>query len=84
MYVFHNPLKVNVSEDITWDYAQKEIAAAKGFNTGSGTLSKGPYFKGWNELILALQMSMFSLCLSLSAYYILVYLTVLDDSHSLW
>ncbi|XP_074645604.1 kinesin-like protein KIF28 isoform X2 [Tubulanus polymorphus] len=45
MYVFYNPLKTEASSDlpatIDWEYAQKEIAQAKGFATGGGAgLSK--------------------------------------------
>jgi hypothetical protein len=43
MYVFMNPQKKNeASEDlppeITWEFAQKEIAQVKGFATGSAGL----------------------------------------------
>ena len=46
MYVFINPLKAQVSsdlpDDITWEYAQKEIAQAKGFvAAGASSLSVG-------------------------------------------
>ena len=46
MYVFINPLKKeeggDLPDEVTWDYAQKEIAEAKGFSTGGGAgLSKG-------------------------------------------
>lgn len=46
MYVFMNPQKKNeASEDlpleITWEFAQKEIAQVKGFATGSAGLTKG-------------------------------------------
>ncbi|XP_064610352.1 kinesin-like protein KIF28 [Liolophura sinensis] len=45
LYVFVNPLKPETPDDIpreiTWEFAQKEIAQAKGFATGSGAgLSK--------------------------------------------
>lgn len=44
--MFINPLKPETPGDlpreITWEFAQKEIAQAKGFATGSGAgLSKG-------------------------------------------
>jgi len=46
MYVFINPLKAEVSselpDDITWEFAQKEIAQAKGFvAAGASSLSIG-------------------------------------------
>ena len=46
MYVFVNPAKPRAPQgtpsEITWDFAQKEIAQAKGFATGSGAgLTKG-------------------------------------------
>jgi len=44
MYVFVNPLKADASsldpdlpDDITWEFAQKEIAQAKGFVAASGS-----------------------------------------------
>ncbi|XP_067652315.1 kinesin-like protein KIF28 [Haliotis asinina] len=44
LYVFMNPLKpetdVDLPAQITWDYAQKEIAQAKGFATGSAGMTK--------------------------------------------
>ena len=48
MYVFMNLQKKNeASEDlppeITWEFAQKEIAQVKGFATGSAGLTKGIY-----------------------------------------
>lgn len=41
-----NPLKPETADnslpkEITWEYAQKEIAQVKGFATGSAGLSKG-------------------------------------------
>lgn len=46
LYVLINPIKKDASadlpKDISWEFAQKEIAQAKGFATGSGDgLSKG-------------------------------------------
>ena len=45
MYVFVNPLKPQASEgtpkDVTWEFAQKEVAQAKGFATGMSGLTKG-------------------------------------------
>ena len=45
MYVFNNPAKPSTSpntpEDVDWDFAQKEIAQAKGFGTGAAGLTKG-------------------------------------------
>lgn len=46
MYYFVNPLNQEKSEGtpdkVDWDFAQKEIAQAKGFQTGFGAgLSKG-------------------------------------------
>eukprot|EP00105_Crassostrea_gigas_P042656 XP_019926804.1 PREDICTED: kinesin-like protein KIF28P isoform X11 [Crassostrea gigas] len=45
MYVLMNPLKPETADnslpkEITWEYAQKEIAQVKGFATGSAGLSK--------------------------------------------
>ncbi|XP_062573408.1 kinesin-like protein KIF28 isoform X5 [Saccostrea cucullata] len=45
MYVLNNPLKPETAEsslpkEITWEFAQKEIAQVKGFATGSAGLSK--------------------------------------------
>ncbi|XP_078336840.1 kinesin-like protein KIF28 isoform X5 [Crassostrea virginica] len=45
MYVLMNPLKPDTADnslpkEITWEYAQKEIAQVKGFATGSAGLSK--------------------------------------------
>ncbi|XP_046580338.1 kinesin-like protein KIF28P isoform X2 [Haliotis rubra] len=44
LYVFMNPLKpetdVDLPAQITWEYAQKEIAQAKGFATGSAGMTK--------------------------------------------
>ena len=40
-----NPLKpetdTELPNEITWEFAQKEIAQAKGFATGSANMSKG-------------------------------------------
>ena len=45
LYVFLNPLKDDsdgLPDEITWEFAQKEIAQAKGFATGMAAgLSKG-------------------------------------------
>jgi len=46
LYVFINPLKADappdLPDDITWEFAQKEIAQAKGFvTTGASSLSVG-------------------------------------------
>lgn len=46
MYVFINPMKKSEAGDdlpaeITWEFAQKEIAQVKGFATGSAGLTKG-------------------------------------------
>ena len=46
LYVFINPLNKEGSEDlpaeITWEFAQKEIAQVKGFTTSTGAgLTKG-------------------------------------------
>ena len=46
LYVFINPLNKEGSEDlppeITWEFAQKEIAQVKGFSTSTGAgLTKG-------------------------------------------
>ena len=45
MYVFVNPLKPHAPEgtpkEITWEFAQKEVAQAKGFSTGLAGLTKG-------------------------------------------
>ena len=44
LYVFKNPLKPSdqrVPENITWEFAQKEIAEVKGFSTGMQDMSKG-------------------------------------------
>jgi len=44
LYVFVNPLKASsdLPDDITWEFAQKEIAQAKGFVTaGAAGLSIG-------------------------------------------
>jgi len=45
MYVFVNPLKAEVSPDlpdeISWEFAQKEIAQAKGFVAAGASLSVG-------------------------------------------
>jgi len=46
LYVFINPLKgeapFDLPDEITWEFAQKEIAQAKGFITASGpSLSVG-------------------------------------------
>ena len=45
MYVFYNPLNKtadsDVPESITYEFAQKEIAEAKGFNTAGAGLTKG-------------------------------------------
>ena len=51
MYYFVNPLNNEKSEGtpdkVDWDFAQKEIAQAKGFQTGFGAgLSKGKPFLG--------------------------------------
>lgn len=48
MYVLMNPLKPDTADnslpkEITWEYAQKEIAQVKGFATGSAGLSKGKF-----------------------------------------
>ncbi|XP_071088999.1 kinesin-like protein KIF28 isoform X1 [Haliotis cracherodii] len=44
LYVFMNPLKpetdVDLPAQITWEFAQKEIAQAKGFATGSAGMTK--------------------------------------------
>ena len=49
LYVFINPKKKDSSPDlpreIDWEFAQKEIAQAKGFATGANaSLTKGWYF----------------------------------------
>ena len=49
LYVFINPLNKEGSEDlpaeITWEFAQKEIAQVKGFSTSTGAgLTKGIYY----------------------------------------
>ena len=46
MYVFINPSNTKTSDsslpaEITWEFAQKEIAQAKGFAVGSSGMSKG-------------------------------------------
>lgn len=45
MYVFVNPLKPKSPEgtpqEITWEFAQNEVAQAKGFSTGLAGLTKG-------------------------------------------
>ena len=45
MYVYINPKKDDAPDDlpaiITYEFAQKEIAQAKGFATGSAGLTKG-------------------------------------------
>ena len=46
MYVFINPTNTKTSDaslpaEITWEFAQKEIAQAKGFAVGSSGMSKG-------------------------------------------
>ena len=46
LYVFMNPLNPvepeDINEEISWEFAQKEIAQAKGFATGVASgLSKG-------------------------------------------
>ena len=46
MYVFLNPKNVKSAEaslppEITWEFAQKEIAQAKGFAVGSSGMTKG-------------------------------------------
>ena len=45
MYLFMNPLKPDADEglpaEITWEFAQKEIAEAKGYTTGLSGLSPG-------------------------------------------
>ena len=51
MYVFINPKKPSppdLPKTITWEFAQKEIAQAKGFATGSGAgLTKGINWHIW-------------------------------------
>lgn len=47
MYVYYDAVNKETSEGtpdrVDWDFAQKEIAQAKGFQTGTdGKLSKGP------------------------------------------
>lgn len=59
LYVFMNPLNTecgeNVPETVDWDFAQKEIAEAKGFNTAGGSgLSQGKYlfnFTFWTTFL---------------------------------
>ena len=64
LYVFINPLNKEGSEDlpaeITWEFAQKEIAQVKGFSTSTGAgLTKGIlsckctcyYNKGYNIVV---------------------------------
>jgi len=45
MYLFMNPLKTETDDDlpseITWEFAQKEIAEAKGYTTGLSGLTSG-------------------------------------------
>ena len=46
MYVFLNPKNVKSAEaslppEVTWEFAQKEIAQAKGFAVGSSGMTKG-------------------------------------------
>ena len=45
LYVFVNPQKPNrdpaLPANITWEFAQKEIAEVKGFSTGMQDMSKG-------------------------------------------
>ena len=48
MYVYYDPVNKETAEgtpdNIDWEFAQKEIAQAKGFQTGAdGQLSKGMY-----------------------------------------
>ena len=50
MYFLVNPTNPEKSEgtpdNVDWEFAQKEIAQAKGFATGFGSgLSKGNFFK---------------------------------------
>ena len=50
-YYFFNPLNKEKSEGtpdtVDWDFAQKEIAQSKGFQTGLGSgLSKGKHLSG--------------------------------------
>ena len=50
LYVFMHPLNKEGSEDlppeITWEFAQKEIAQVKGFTTSTGAgLTKGNLFQ---------------------------------------
>ncbi|XP_072169328.1 kinesin-like protein KIF28P [Diadema setosum] len=44
LYIFYNPLKPETSEGtpatVDWDFAQKELAQAKGFNTNASGLTK--------------------------------------------
>ena len=44
MYVFHNPKFPTTSDgspaEITWDFAQGEIAKAKGYSTGTEGLTR--------------------------------------------
>ena len=45
MYVFINPMNSKSSGElpleITWEFAQREIAQAKGFSVGATDMSKG-------------------------------------------
>lgn len=45
MYIFINPTTKTKDEslpaEITWEFAQKEIAQAKGFTVGSSGMTKG-------------------------------------------
>ena len=57
MYFLVNPTNPEKSEgtldNVDWEFAQKEIAQAKGFATGFGSgLSKGNFLKCWVQFKL--------------------------------
>ena len=56
MYVYYDPVNKETAEgtpdSIDWEFAQKEIAQAKGFQTGAdGELSKGKFCWAPPELL---------------------------------
>eukprot|EP00116_Pleurobrachia_bachei_P012759 sb/3473021/ len=68
MYVYFDPVNKDCAEgtpdNVDWDFAQKEIAQAKGFGGGGdGQLSKGIYLLSlW--ITLSLHCNSFHFCLS--------------------
>jgi len=57
LYVFINPVKAeappSLPDDITWEFAQKEIAQAKGFVTASASsLSVGEFVVSFFSVVI--------------------------------